>query len=525
MKQMTNRIPRLWSVTLIALCWGALQSVAQDMAITVSIDRGKDVGQAFGSLFECASADGSVTVGAGFQNAYNTRYRADRHAVQFFVRPTDGSRSATVEELPRPTDDLTGAYLHGRDGVVYSTYGGLKSWNAGARRWDPATGPGGKEETMRVGDGTLGFGSSRVTWNGEVVLKPPAVGSYQLFFYTNGHLCFYHVNRGDKPYRPYVNDEDGFSRLFACPWKPSEGRVDLSKAIAFQLPIVGETTFAWGTLGKQIVTGSNIGGFYVFEDGKWRMILEPVQGVSFQLYSSVAFHGRLLMGQYPTGRVFEYDGAKLVDREGWPPFMNGVSRRAREAQTTVVYGGEVMVGVWPWGEVWRYNPGGRRWRPARRMFRHPELSATITHPYDVENRNNAPRNQWGQRVTSLIPCGPDLFISTSAKSPQKWNAERFPFLADGRWKSYGKVYRLNMPGHLAAPTRWTRGQTTLVFTVGSREMSIRQDGRLLAKSPFDEQLAAQLSRAGEFKDVQWGDGVYGEFGGVSLTGRIRTRGD
>ena len=70
---------------------------------------------------------------------------------------------------------------------------------------------------------------------------------------------------------------------------------------------------------KQIVTGSNIGGFYVFEDGAWRMLLEPKLGVSYQLYSTLAFNDRLIMGQYPTGRLFEYDGDKITDLKGWPP--------------------------------------------------------------------------------------------------------------------------------------------------------------------------------------------------------------
>ena len=504
-----------------AVSAAAAERPSSKARFVVTIDRGEDVGQSFGSLFEAESADGSLTVGAGFQNAYNTRYRADRHAVQFFVRPNDGARELATEELPRPTDDLTGSYLHGRDGKVYSTYGGLKSWNAVERRWEPAAGPGGKEETMRVGDGILGLGDSRVTWNGEVVLEPPTNGSYQLFFYANGHLCFYHVHRNGRPYRPYQDDADGFSRLYACPWKPSEGRVDLSKAVVLRLPIVGETTFAWGLLGDQIVTGSNIGGVYVFENGAWRMILEPIQGVSFQLYSSLAFHDRLLMGQYPTGRVFEYDGEKLTDLKGWPPVMEGVSGSSREAQTTTLYGGEVFVGVWPWGEVWRYSPAGRRWTFGRRMFPHPGLSRKITHPYDIENEDNSPRNQWGQRVTSLIANGPDLFVSTSAKSPQEWRADQYPFLAPDKWRSYGKVYRVTMPGHLSAPAKWTYGPTSFEFTIAGGEMSIRQDGALLARSPLGDRLSGLASRSGNLDKVDWGAGIYGPHRCVSLKGEFK----
>jgi len=71
--------------------------------------------------------------------------------------------------------------------------------------------------------------------------------------------------------------------------------------------------------------------------------------VSYQLYSTMAFHDQLIMGQYPTGRIFAYDGKKITDLAGWPPKLKGVSGNAREAQTTVVYGGDVFVGVWPWG--------------------------------------------------------------------------------------------------------------------------------------------------------------------------------
>lgn len=491
--------------------------------IRVSIDRGQDIGQSFGSLFEVKTADGSLVIGAGFQNAYNTRYRADRHAVQFFTRPASGRRELTVEELPRPTDNLTGSYLFGRDGTVYSTYGGLKSWDPKTESWTPADSPGGTGESMRLGNGTLGFGDSRVTWNGFTILEPPSEGTYQLFYYANGHLCFYHVNRKGRPYRLYKDDEDGFSRLHACAWTPDQQRIDLASAVTLRLPVVGETTFAWGQLRGQIVTGSNIGGFYIFENGVWKMLLEPKLGVSYQLYSTLTFHDRLLMGQYPTGRVFSYDGKAIADQEGWPPVLDGVSDRAREAQTTTIYGGDLIVGVWPWGEVWRYNKDGDAWSFMRRMFDHPKLASDIVHPYDVENHDNSPRNLWGQRVTSLVPNGPHLFISTSAKAPYEWAPDRYPFLAPDRWKSYGKVYRLTIPGHLSASTRWTDGPTTLEFTIDDRQIAIRQDGHVLATGQLSRSLASLASKATKLANVTWGSGIFGSHGCKSLKGAVAER--
>jgi hypothetical protein len=506
---------------LVSLLFAALPQVstgAEPTRITVTIDRGRDLGQSFGSLFEATSDNASLVLGAGFQNGYNTRYRADRHAVQFFIRPASGKRELKTEELPRSNNELTGSYLFGRDGLVYSAYGGTKTWDSKSRAWRVS---GTAHETMRVGNGTLTFVGSKVTFDGRTILDSPGEGSYQLFFYAHGHLCFYHVTRRGKPYRHYVSDEDGFSRLYACPWTPKQPRVDLSAAVTLRLPVVGETTFAWGQLGRQIVTGSNIGGFYVFEGGAWRTVREPTLGRSYQLYSTLAFHDRLLMGQYPTGRVFEYDGKKISDQDGWPPVLSGVSRSAREAQTTVIYGGDLFVGVWPWAEVWRYNPDSRRWAFMSRMFKHPVLSDKITHPYEVENKDHPVQNLWGQRVTSLVPNGADLFISTSSKGVDKWLPEKFPFLAPEKWKSYGKVYRATMPGHLAAPAKWTDGLTTIEFIIRGTEITIQQDGKRLATTTLTGSLADQLGKVKGLGNVKWGDGIYGRFGGVSIRGKIQ----
>jgi hypothetical protein len=496
------------------------QSEGSTKLITVTVDRGRDEGQCFGSLFEVTSRDGSVVVGAGFQNLYNTRYRADRHSLQFYIRPTSGQRSHTTENLPRP-NDLCGTYLYGRDDVVRSTFGGVKAWHKQTGQWESEASHGGTNETMRVGDGVLSFGGSEVKYNGRTVLSRPHEGSYQLFFYANGHLCFYHVNRGDDGYRPYENDSDGFSKLYACPWTIDQPAVDLSGATVLTLPIVGETTFAWGQLGDQIVTGSNIGGFYVFEKGSWQMLLAPNLGVSYQLYSTMMFHDRLLMGQYPSGRVFQYDGSQINDMPGWPPVLDGVSASAREAQTTVVYGGDVFVGVWPWGELWRYNPDSRKWAFTQRMFDHPPLSNRITHPYDVENNGGDVGNQWGQRVTSLVPGGASLFVSTSAKWPAEWDADKFAFLAPKKWKSYGSVYRLTMPGHLSATTKWTDGPTTFEFFTHDNEISISQDGKRIAATSVTGSLTKHLHDTAGLADVHWGRGIYGPFGGDTIKGDTR----
>jgi len=508
-------------LSFVAIMASVPPGYAAEITFRVVVDRGADLGQNFGSLFEVASEDGSLVVGAGFQNCYNTRNRADRHALQFFIRPVDGQREFVVQPLPRP-NNLCGTYLYGRDEVVHSTYGGLKAWDVRTSDWQRLSDIGGTQETMRVGNGLLEFGDSTVKYDGQTILSGPTVGKYQLFFYANGFLCFYHVNRGEGGYRAYQNDEDGFSKLYACRWTPGEKEVDLARAIVMTLPVVGETTFAWGQLGQQIVTGSNIGGFYILEGERWRKLLEPNIKVSYQLYSTMAFHDRLLMGQYPTGRLFEYNGRAIADQDGWPPVLPGVTASSREAQTTVIYGGEPLVGVWPWGELWRYQPDAGKWSLVRRMFDHPQLSDQIVHPYDVENRGNSVSNQWGQRVTSLVTSGPDLFVATSAKDPCEWDAVKFPFLAPEKWRSYGTVYRLTTPGHLGASTIWTAGPTTFELTLRDKSMSISQDGQKLAETTVTGPLAERLQTVSQLKPVRWGDGIYGRFSGPRLDGMVRS---
>lgn len=508
--------------TIIAgLCSQLMAADTPSTSITVTIDRGQDIGQCFGSLFEVASEDGELVIGAGFQNLYNTAYRADRHAVEFFIRPTRGERKLGQTALPRP-NELCGTYLYARDGEVHSTHGGSRVWQPESTTWREVPSIGGTEETMRVGRGVLAFGNSCVTYDCQMILAPPEQGDYRLFYYANGYLCFYHVNRKEGAYRPYQDAADGFSKLYACPWTPGEPTVDLSRAIVLTLPVVGETTFAWGQLGDQIVTGSNIGGFYVFQNRAWKILLQPNIAVSYQLYSTMAFHDRLLMGQYPTGRLFEYDGEKIIDRVGWPPKLDGVSASAREAQTTVIYGGDMFVGVWPWGELWRYNPDSDKWTFAQRMFDHPGLTDKVVHPYEAENRGNPVGNHWGQRVTSLVTAGDGLFVSTSAKSPSVWNPDQNPFLAPDQWKSYGTVYRLTMPGHLSATTSWTEGPTTLEFTIRGPQIEIKQDGQPLATTTVTGPLAEQLRSLSKLKPATWGTGIYGKFRGESIRGQTTT---
>ena len=502
-----------------------LSAVARSVAaapaveIVLRVDLGEDLGQNFGSLFEAHTEDGAYTLGAGFLGLYNTYYREDRHAVHFFVRPARGARDYEAQSLPRP-NDLAGVYLFARDGRLYAADPEAAVWDPEAGQWAPDAQA--LRGRLRLGKELLLFGQNRVDFNGNAILAAPEEGDYSRFYYALGRLFFYHTFRaGRQEYRPYQDDASGYTKLYACPWKPGEGAVDLSKAVVATLPFVGENPFSYGQLGKDVLTCSNIGGLYAFDGTSWRTIVEGELETSYQVYSMLNFQDRLLMGQYPTGELFSFDGKQTARLEGWPPRMPGVSGSAREAQTTTIYGGELFTGVWPWGELWRYHPDEQNWSFVRRMFARPPVTAATTHPYEKECAAlGGVANQWGQRVTSLIPLGPDLIVSTSAKWPCPWEP-KFCFVGEGAWQEYGAVTRLSAPGHLSAPLAWREGEMELRFVLEDGAMRILQDGNEAGRTHIGSPLEEGFSGAGGIATATWGQGIYGAYGGKTLEGEIR----
>jgi len=521
MKQV-SAVHLAWAVPVVVWTATAFGQVAASPArevtvkLKVTADFGKDVGQCFGSVFEGRNAEGRVVMGAGFADVYNTRFRSDRFALQFFVRRPEGENSFTTETLPRSSTD-GGLYMYSFDGVLHVHSEGddrtVRYWDPAKREW--AVSPDFKprdvwsnDAMVRVGSGILKFEKSRVTYDGRPVLEPPEKGVYYAFYYGQGHLVFYHTLK---------EATGGFTRLYACPWTADQdGPADIEKAHVLNLTFVGETPFAYGQVGKKVVTCSNRGGLYVFDGNGWSTLRAPIENVSYQIYTMINHYDRLLMGQYPSGELFAYDGENVTQLTGWPPRIEGVSPSAREAQTTMIYCGDLFVGVWPWGEVWRYDADAKQWLSLGRMFRLPPVTDAVVHPFEKEIKDfNATHgtdiviNNWGQRVTSMVPLGTDLMVSTSAKGHLPRDP-RLAFLTDEVWEQYGRVIRLHMPGNLAVTMRWKGQPTQLEFIVERDRMIVLQDGVELGTAPLEPTLAGQL------RDVRitWGRGVFGPFQGT-----------
>jgi hypothetical protein len=519
-----------WTVAALAtpaiLLMGACQGSSNETEIVFEaealVDLGPDLGQNFGSLFEVKDKDGRVIIGAGFPGVYNSRHRNNRYSLQFYVRPQASQEQVTIESTGKPDDEMSGTWLFDLDGQVYSGSGTrgrpYARWNPAAQIWetdnfiDPEKQYFGDGAT-RVGDDLLVYSQSTATYKGRQILAPPEEGNYYSFYYGSGHLIFYCTRPGTEP--------EGRTTLYACPWTPDqEEPIDLAEAKSLSLKYSGEIPFAFGQLRNETVTCSNLGGFYAFDGIAWKVIRPSLRGVSYQIYTMVNYYDRLLMGQYPTGNLIEYDGYQLTHLANEPPVMEGVSTAAREAQSSMIYGGELYIGVWPWGEVWRYDLDNSEWRFVQRLFTDPPLTDQYVHPYeeDLIAYNKAAGeelvvNTWGQRVTAMAPTGTDLLLSTSTKSPFVRD-ERLTFVTDEVFEAFGQVYRLNLPGNLSVSINPTAGPTKLRLVVLSNRMEIHQDGQLIAEAPISAQLLKNLHP----DTISWRYGVFGPFRG-SLTGR------
>lgn len=489
----------------LALLAAHAEEAAKDLHVRLSVDLTPDTGQAFGTLWEAHDSNGTPMAGAGFLNAYNTQDRSDRRMLHVYVR-TSGAEQFAPEQLPRPTTDA-GTYLFGFDGRLFAKGRGatdnkLRVWQAELGRWevDEATVP----FSVQVAGKLMSVTSQRITFDGRTLLElAPTQGTIGEWYYAAGKLV---VRRYASEVEPAINE------LIAFDWTPDRREpLSLEDGHKFALSAPREFIYAFGPHGEDLLAASNMGGVQVFSGDNWRSLRVP-DGKSFQIYATLNTANRLLLGQYPTGELFEFAGSELRRLTGWPPVMPGVSRNAREAQTLAIYGGDIYVGVWPWGEVWRQSGADQSWRFLGRMFTHPEPTDKTTHPYEEETKALDPvLNRWGQRVTSMVPLGDSLYISTSAKGPNPYE-EKFTFLGGGKHLEYGAVYRYRKPGCLAVPIAWKNGPTTLEFKFTVRSIEVAQDGARLGATEWDAEHPALL----ENLSVRRGAGVFGPFRGRSI---------
>jgi hypothetical protein len=62
--------------------------------------------------------------------------------------------------------------------------------------------------------------------------------------------------------------------------------------------------------------------------------------------------------------------------------------------------------------------------------------------------------------------------------------------------------------------------TRLEFELRGAQLRIVQDGRELARTTVEGAAGELLKNRGQLRPVEWKQGIYGPFGGDSLTGQV-----
>lgn len=209
--------------------------------------------------------------------------------------------------------------------------------------------------------------------------------------------------------------------------------------------------FTYAAANGGVLVGTSHGDVLLFRGERWcRMgkvngewscppgdILPIVTEPSNQLYSSISISGgEALVGEFPTGALFQFDGKTLKAWHIDPPPNRSF---ASESQTMAYYCGELYVGYWPEGEIWRHTQAG--WDGPIRLFSTP---AEPAFPFmDTATDNGLVVNFFGRRVPSMIVKDGVLYAMTSSKT--LWPADIGNPIGDAA-NEYGALWRLSRDG-------------------------------------------------------------------------------
>ena len=222
----------------------------------------------------------------------------------------------------------------------------------------------------------------------------------------------------------------------------------------------GTFPYVYASKGDAVISISNYGDALLFKGGQWcRMSMlndvyscavpeaEPLlKPREIQFYSSVSYQGKVLIGEWPTGRLYEFDGAKLKPSEMTPPKFaeQAKDKMGYEAQTMAEYCGDLFVGYWPKGEVWRYDHLTQKWNLFKRFFSEEKNESFI--PYANREPDSLDSAFFGQRVTALVPFEDSLYVTTSNLRSWK-SSDVVPKTIDpAKVSEYGTIYKVTRQG-------------------------------------------------------------------------------
>lgn len=274
-------------------------------------------------------------------------------------------------------------------------------------------------------------------------------GPRERFKIVDGNLIKYYVEYGSRR-NLFESDEHFFyfdeRFIKAC----KKSRLSCS-----QIEImIGSYPYMYSRKKENVIIGTNYGEVLGFINGEWcrmkdeggvytcsdnKMLLE---GKRLQFYSYIDYDGVSIIGQWPDGLLYEFDGAVMKPMANQP--LKGKDSANYEAQAMAMYCGELYVGFWPKGELYSYNPSSKTWSLVKRFFKE-DVPEAYNIPFWGRKSDAMPAAFFGQRITSLIPFEDSLYVLTSNLHGD-YGEVKSDQISDDIIDSYGKIYRLKKDG-------------------------------------------------------------------------------
>jgi hypothetical protein len=446
-----------------------VSSRAEGFQVRVLVENFGAVGSRGGTLFSIRSPEGSVIAAAGIPSTWSTYCANDPGEVHFFVRSPNNTEAVTA--IPKP------------DSRVQSGYGFVRGDSMFAV--DLANGR--NYRYSLDGRGTLGTPQT---------LESPWRWQCPSAFEVGGMR-----------YEAWA----GF--ISACSMA-GEGNECDNVLIAD-----GSWVYAYAEAAGSVLAATNYGDILIHRSTGWcRAVLigesyrcpngpelvRPPEPTGKQFYSSINYYGQELLGQFPSGKLYQFDGVELRSWHQNRP-LDG-NEPGLEAQSLASYCGDLYVGYWPRGEIWRYD--GAHWVRVTRLFTHPTEEDPLV-PYSGRSGDGLPGSFFGQRVTALSLVDDSLFAFTSNLGG--WTDQvQTNFISAVQASEYGGIHRLRRASCLTFRLPPSEKNHDLLFEIGTTTIRVRRSGVIVAEAAHGGILPQNADI------IEVGHGVFGTINGPSV---------
>lgn len=478
-------------VSLLFACKKQAAHKLEDFEITLNLKLDNDFGLDGGTLFEAYDEIGNLLAYAGFNNGVNTRSSTNRKTVSFYVKSQHDSVSIIDIDNPFPGIDECGRIFNVNNELWALNYKHeKKKYNSETKQWEKINNlklnsAGYLIDVQKLQDSIVWVYVDGVFWGNKPLYIEERPEYRIITFYANNsnvlifrttedtlHNCRNLISIGKLNWvdnQPEIKIDTSYQGLCPLPW------------------LAG--AYCWAYQQNHFYVSTNSGHTYKLNSDSLVVITErdiyDYATEGWQAYSMINFRNKLLLGHYPSGKIFEINQNQIDTPLNIfnVPVREDIMAQEREAQTMAIYAGYLMCGLWPWGELYGYNVNTKEWSLYQRFFKFPGYRKELTPFYDrIEFNSGVPNNQWGQRITDLVPYGKYLAVNTSFKNVVFEEDKKYLF--PDEIKQYGKVYLLEIPGQISSVINW-KEEIELKFICKNGLMKIYQDDNLIVENKID----------------------------------------